>query len=107
MKARHIIPLTLLLAGCHTGNTLTRTLTPAQAQELAQSLANDKAQALYSCRPFRNGPAPELVEGRWFWHDQRGYAQYDLEAIVTFVANGANPDVSLTPMYSMPLLHER
>ena len=82
-------------------------LTPIQARELAQSLANDKAQTAYNCRPFRSGSLPELVQGRWLWHDRRGYARYDVEATVTFAANGANPDVHLVPIYTIPLLHER
>jgi hypothetical protein len=35
-------------------------LSAAQATDLALRLANEKAQALYQCRPYTNGPAALL-----------------------------------------------
>lgn len=71
------------------------TLTGAQALALAQQLANEKAQTLYNCQPFRNGPPAKLVQGYWVWHDQRGQGAGDVEATVKFAADGTNPDVNV------------
>ena len=46
-------------------------LTAEQAGALALQLANEKAQTLYNCQPFRNGQPAELAHGKWLWHDRR------------------------------------
>jgi len=71
------------------------TLTGARALALAEQLANEKAQTLYNCQPFRNGPPAKLVQGYWVWHDQRGQGEVDVEATVKFAADGTNPDVNV------------
>jgi biopolymer transport protein ExbD len=71
------------------------TLTAARALALAEQLANEKAQTLYNCQPFRNGPPAQLVQGYWVWHDRRGQGEVDLEATVKFAADGTNPDVNV------------
>jgi hypothetical protein len=78
------------------------TLTAAQALALAEQLANEKAQTLYNCQPFRNGPPAKLVQGYWVWHDQRGQGAGDVEATVKFAADGTNPDVNVILLDSRP-----
>jgi beta-lactamase regulating signal transducer with metallopeptidase domain len=68
-------------------------LTGAQAEALAEKLANDKAQALYHCQPFRSGTPAHWVQGSWVWHDLRAQGTLDLEATVKFAADGTHPDV--------------
>jgi tetratricopeptide (TPR) repeat protein len=83
---------------------LTGPLTGAQAEALAVQLANEKAQALYNCRPFRKGIPAELVQGRWVWHDLRGYRVVDVQATVKFAADGTNPKVEVILLDSRPRL---
>src|SRR6516162_7975838 len=85
--------LILALVGCNQAKPPKADLTIAQATDLARTLANDKAQELYKCRPFSDGPAAQLVDGRWVWHDQRGEGQVDFEAAVEFAKDGTNPGV--------------
>ncbi len=92
MKTLHLITLLLLMAGC---TAPPATLTKEQARTLAQELANEKAKALYDCEPFRNGPAPRFVQGRWVWRDRRGYGPADIEAMVQFGADGSNRSVEV------------
>jgi hypothetical protein len=77
-------------------------LTAAEAEALAIELANEKAQALYNCQPFRKGTPAELVQGHWVWHDLRGYQVFDVEATVKFAADGTNPEVDVMLLDSRP-----
>ncbi len=72
-------------------------LSVAQANpKSALRLANEKAQALYKCRPYTNGPAAQLVRGNyWVWHGRRGQGQVDFEATVKFATNGSDASVSV------------
>jgi len=70
-------------------------LTGAQAEALAEQLANAKAKALYNCQPFRKGTPATFVQGRWVWHDLRGQGSSDVEATVKFAADGTNPEVAV------------
>ena len=79
-------------------------LTGAQAETLAERLANEKAQALYNCQPFRNGPPAQLVQGSWVWHDLRAQGIGDVEATVKFEADGTNPDVEVIRLDSRGIL---
>ena len=72
------------------------TLTAAQAQALARRLANEKAQELYHCQPFKDGPPAQWVQGYWVWHDGRAQGTLDIEATVKFAADGTSPDVNVT-----------
>jgi hypothetical protein len=92
---------TLLLAGCCTTPHATK-LTAEQAGALALQLANEKAQALYNCQPFRNGRPAELAQGKWVWHDRRTQGAVDVEATVRFALDGTDPDVKVTPQDSRP-----
>lgn len=95
MKAPCLLVLVVALFGCTNGPPPPATLTSGQATDLAQKLANDKAQELYHYRPFSNGPSAQLVSGLWVWQDRRGLGQTDIEATVKFASDGANPSVSV------------
>jgi hypothetical protein len=100
MKTRYLIPLALALLGCSRATPRTTPLTAGQAGALAQQLANEKAQALFHCQPFHDGPPAQFVQGHWTWHDQRGQGSGDVEATVEFEANGAKPKISVVPLES-------
>ena len=85
--------MVLAMAGCTKPRN--SALTTAEATSLALQLANEKAQALYQCRPYRDGPVAQLVDGCWVWHARRGQGQVDLEATVKFSTNGAEPNVTV------------
>ncbi len=75
-------------------------LTTAEATELAEKLANDRAEALYQCRPFFN-TSPALPFGTgWSWQVRCGYRLVDFEARVTFDRYGSHPDVSIAVLDS-------
>jgi beta-lactamase regulating signal transducer with metallopeptidase domain len=78
------------------------TLSGAQAEALAEKLANEKAQVLYNCQPFRNGTPAKLVQGYWVWHDLRAKGTLDVEAAVKFAADGTHPDVRVNLLDSRP-----
>ena len=94
MKTRYVLILALALGGCSTTPHST-TLNAERAARLAQRLANEKAQTLYNCQPFRNGPPAHFVEGRWVWHDLRAHGTADIEATVDFASDGAKPSVNV------------
>ena len=101
VKARSLIALALLLAGCHRpSNPPQAALTADEAGALARQLANEKADASFHCRPFSDGPAPQLVQGHWVWHDRQGLGHNDFEASVQFRADGTAPAVSVTLLES-------
>ncbi len=81
----------------------TRMFTAAEAGALAEQLANEKAQALYNCQPFRDGTPAELVQGHWVWHDLRGRGSLDVDATVKFAANGTNPEVNVILLDGRPV----
>jgi hypothetical protein len=93
MKTRYFIPLALALLGCSSTAPRTTTLTAEQAGAVAQRLANEKAQTLFNCQPFRNGQPARFVQGHWTWHRFQAEGQGDLEATVEFDADGAEPKV--------------
>jgi hypothetical protein len=102
MKMPCLFVLVLAIVGCNSGRPHTAALAPGQATELARKLANDKAQALYNCRPFSGAPSAQLVEDRWVWQDRRGHGQVDLEATVQFAKDGADPSVRVVLLDSRP-----
>ena len=103
MKTRYLIPLALALLGCSSTTPRTTTLTAEQAGAVAQRLANEKAQTLFHCQPFRNRPPAEFVQGHWTWYDLRGQGSGDVEATVEFEANGAKPKTSVVWLESRPI----
>jgi hypothetical protein len=72
-------------------------LTPAQATQLAQKLANDHTEALYKCRPFYdfNTPPAQRFGTGWQWRVRCGHRQVDFEGSVTFGRDGRNPTVKV------------
>ena len=70
-------------------------LTDAQAEALAERLANEKAQVLYNCQPFREGTPAQFIQGYWLWRDLRAQGSFDVEATVKFAADGASPEVKV------------
>jgi hypothetical protein len=84
--------------------TQTVALTSKQATDLAQKLANDKAETLYNCRPFSNGSPAQLVEGFWLWRETRGQGHVDLEAEVKLAQDGGNPSVNVVLLDSRPII---
>lgn len=100
MKMRFLILLPLALLGCSKATPRTTPLTADQAGALAQQLANGKAQALFHCQPFHDGPPARFVQGHWTWHRLQAQGQGDLEATVEFEANGAKPKISVEQLDS-------
>lgn len=105
MKTRYLIPLALALLGCSSPKPLLATLTADQAGTLAQQLANEKAQTLFNCQPFREGPPSRFVQGRWVWRDRRGHGFTDIEGTVEFEAD--EPNVNVILLDSRAMLLER
>jgi hypothetical protein len=105
MKARYMIPIALLLAGCsstpHPG-----AFSVEQATALARKLTNEQARAQYNynCQPFRDGPSARFVQGQWIWRDLKAQGQADVEGSVSFAADGANPSVRVILLDNRPSL---
>ena len=78
------------------------TLTPEQAGSLAQQLANERAQTLYNCQPFYKVQPARLADSHWSWHQLQGQAKGDMEAKVEFKQDGAEPNVSVMRLESLP-----
>lgn len=103
MKARFIIGLALVLAGC-SSVPHSRALSVEQATALARKLANEQAQAQYHCQPFRDGASAQFVQGQWVWRDLKAQGQLDVQGSVSFAPDGANPDVRVILLDNRPRL---
>jgi beta-lactamase regulating signal transducer with metallopeptidase domain/HEAT repeat protein len=77
-------------------------MTSDEAGSLAEHLANEKAQALYNCQPFRKGPPARFVRDHWAWHHLQAQGLGDIEATVEFAADGAEPKVTVVRLESVP-----
>ena len=96
MRARHFIPIALVLAGCSSAGThRAPTLNADQARTLARQLANERARSAYGLQPFWNGAPARFVHGRWVWNDRRAYGIGDVEATVSFAADGSSREVDV------------
>src|ERR1039457_2039422 len=104
MNTLYLIPLALALLGCSNSTPRPTTLTSDKAGVLAQQLANEKAQALFNCQPFHNGPPGEFVQGHWAWHDLRGKGSGDFEAPVEFATDGGKSNVNVTRLDSSRII---
>ena len=93
-----------MLGGCSTTVPRTSTLTADQARSLAQQLANEKAQTLYNCQPFRNSPPAQFIQGHWSWRHLQAQGLGDFEGTVEFAASGAEPKVRVVWLDSLPKL---
>jgi hypothetical protein len=70
-------------------------LTSTQATALAMRLANEKADALFHHRPFKDGQPAQLVTGKWVWTDGCGVALLDYHVSVTLAADGSTNRVDV------------
>ena len=77
-------------------------MTSNEAGSLAEHLANEKAQALYNCQPFRNSPPARFVRDHWTWHRLQAQGLGDIEATVELAADGAEPKVTVVRLVSIP-----
>jgi outer membrane murein-binding lipoprotein Lpp len=68
-------------------------LTPEQAGTAARQLANEQADFLYHCQPFRDGQPVRFERGRWVWSESRGYGHGDVWARVELAADGSTNSV--------------
>jgi hypothetical protein len=84
------------------GGKASSLMTSNEAGALAEHLANEKAQALYNCQPFRNGPSARFVRDHWTWHHLQAQGLGDIEATVEFAADGAEPKVAVVRLESVP-----
>jgi hypothetical protein len=100
MRIRYLMPLALALLGCSRATPRTTPLAADQAGALAQQLANEKAQALFHCQPFHDGPPAQFVQRHWTWHRLQAQGQGDIEANVEFEADGAKPKISVVRLES-------
>ena len=100
MKAALIAIIAVLLAGCASPRQAA-SITPDQAKTLATNLSNDKAFAVYGCRPFQDGQPAIFIGGRWVWSDLGGVSCYDLEAAVVLAADGSTNQVDLKALYNI------
>ena len=94
MKISVIAVLALLLIGCESSRQ-SASLTSEQATAAAIRLANDKADTLYHCQPFRDGQPASFKQGHWTWRDSRGYGLGDIQATVELAANGSTNNVDV------------
>jgi hypothetical protein len=84
----------LLLAGCKSSQPQA-SLTSDQATALAMRLANDKSDALFHQRPFKDGRPAQLAAGKWVWTDGCGVALLDYHASVALAADGSTNSVDI------------
>jgi hypothetical protein len=101
-----IITVAICQAGCSRASTkqanssatqqVARVLSPSVAAELAAKLANDECERRYRKRPFTAEQHAAVLEGdvyRWGRLDPGGPA--GLSAVVTFRADGSQPDLQV------------
>jgi hypothetical protein len=95
MRTSLIVAFALPLLGCNTSQRDGALMSAGRAQILAVQLANEKASAIYHCRPFGSGQPAHFTQGRWVWVDQKGHGSGDIEARVELAANGSTNSVDL------------
>ena len=94
MKIASFTLVMLLLVGC-TSTRPSASLTAEQAKTAAMRLANDKAFALYQCRPFHDGQPARFVEGQWLWVERQGFGQRDIQATVELALDDSSHKVEV------------
>ena len=67
-----------------------------------QMRAGHAGVRVYTCQPFHDAKAGQLVANSWVWHTVQGKGTADYEANVKFALDGTNPEVSVTQLYSNP-----
>jgi len=100
-----IVALAICQAGCSMPSKqdrssatqhVARALSPSAAAELAAKLANDECERLHQKRPFTPQQHTAVLKGdmyRWGRLDPGGPS--GLSAVVTFRADGSEPDVQV------------
>ena len=89
--------------GCSNSTTQTtapkrsaRALTQEEAATRAAELANDECERLYQKRPFKAQQYAAMLEGEVYrWGRLDPGAPYGLSAVVTFRADGSQPEVQV------------
>src|SRR5437016_2215975 len=94
MKTSLLAVFVLLFAGYESSKT-TATVSAEQAGRISVQLANDKADALYHHRPFKESQPARFEAGRWIWKDSHGVGMLDFQAIVELAANGSTNGVDI------------
>lgn len=95
MKSLEVIALGFLLVGCSTTTPHTGSLTGDKAAAIARKLANEKAHALYDCKPFGDARPARFVHGYWIWNERRARGAVDIEATVELAADGSTRSVDV------------
>ena len=93
MTAPYFVALLLVTAGCST--SLHVSLRPSEAAILAQTLANQKARALYQSAPFTDDAPAQMVDGKWVWHKLQSSGAKTFEASVEIGNDGTKPKVEV------------
>jgi hypothetical protein len=87
-------------ATSRTKATWSRRLTAQDADVFARKLANAKAIELFECEPFRNSTAARFVDGQWVWSARQALGYGDIEASVSFGADGSQPAVEIFVLHN-------
>ena len=70
-----------------------------EATQMAQTLANQQALALYRCEPFVNGPSAVWTNEHWFWSTRQGLGNGDIEAVVSLAPDGSTQSVQVLMLH--------
>jgi hypothetical protein len=71
-----------------------------EAAQMARTLANQQALALYRCEPFVNGPSAVWTNEHWLWRARQGLGDGDMEAVVSLAADGSTQSVQVLLLHS-------
>jgi hypothetical protein len=71
-----------------------------EATQMARTLANQQALALYRCEPFVNGPSAVWTNEHWFWSARQGLGKGDIEAVVSLAPDGSTQSVQVLLLHS-------
>ena len=105
MKTLYSILLLGFLASCSSSHVPRgASLTPESARSLALMLANRESYDQFGSQPFGASTVPALSNGRWHWSERSACGRGDLEADISFDADGGAPVVRLVVLSSMPLI---
>ena len=71
-----------------------------EAAQMARTLANQQALALYRCEPFVNGPSAVWTNEHWLWRARQGLGEGDMEAVVSLSPDGSTQSVQVLLLHS-------
>ena len=71
-----------------------------EATQMARTLANQQALALYRCEPFVNGPSAVWTNEHWLWSARQGLGNGDIEAVVSLAPDGSTQSVQVLLLHS-------